>query len=321
MDRLDSLRAFVLVVQSGGFSRAARRMAVSPAMVTKHIAALEARLGARLLHRTTRQVSVTEAGATYYQRCVELLAGLDEAEAALDTAARVPRGNLRITASVDLGETHLPSILFDFMRAHPGVEPELVLTNRFVDLVEEKFDLALRVTTKIPASSLVARPLARSRLVLVAAPAYLARHGAPAELDELARHRVVSFAHPRYANEWPFERGGVRRLVRVATVLKADSNAVLRAAALDGVGLALQPSYNVSREIADGRLQIVLPDYRIGALTLHAVYPHRRQLPAKVRVFVDFLAARFGGDGTRDPWWAALEAALAARREPTRRRA
>ena len=113
----------------------------------------------------------------------------------------------------------------------------------------------------------------------------------------------------------------MRRVVRLATVLKADSNAVLRAAALDGVGLALQPSYNVSREISDGRLQVVLPDYRIGALTLHAVYPHRRQLPAKVRVFVDFLAARFGGDGTRDPWWAELEAAAAARRGPTRRRA
>jgi len=188
MDTRSSMRAFLRVVQAGGFSKAAARLGVSPAMVTKHVNSLEARLGERLLNRTTRQVGLTAAGAAYDEHCARIVGELDDVEAAVGASTRAPRGTLRITAGVDMGEALAP-LIFEFMRTQPEVEPEGVLENRFADLVEERFDVGIRGAVRLPESSLIVRPLAHSRLILCAAPAYLAEHLAPRVPEDLARHR------------------------------------------------------------------------------------------------------------------------------------
>lgn len=316
MDTLTSMRAFLRVVQAGGFAKAAARLEISPAMVTKHVNALEARLGARLLNRTTRQVSLTEAGAAYYEECARILGDLDDAEAAIAALARAPRGTLRITAPVDFGEEALAPLVTEFMQREPEVGPEVVLENRFVDLVEERFDLGIRCALKLPESSLVVRPLARTRMVLCAAPAYLAAHGVPRAPEDLERHRFLPFIHPLLRNELLLRRPGEKRLVPITPVMRSNSTRVLREACLAGAGILMQTSATAWREATAGRLIPVLEEWRIADVGVFAVYPHRRHLAAKVRAFVDFLAERLGDDATRDPWW---ERIAAARQAPGRR--
>lgn len=315
MDILSSMRAFLRVVQAGGFSKAATRLDISPAMVTKHVNGLEARLGVRLLNRTTRQVSLTEAGAAYYEHCARILAELEDVEAAVGALSRAPRGTLRITAPVDFGEDVLAPILTEFMRAQPEVAPEVVLENRMVDLVEERFDLGIRLALKLPESSLIARPLARTRMVLCASPGYLEAHGVPRAPADLERHRFLPFIHPLLRNELRLRREGESRVVAIAPVMRSNSMRVLREACVAGVGILIQTSATAWREVAAGRLVPVLEDWRIVDVGVFAVYPHRRHLAAKVRAFVDFVAERLGEDATGDPWWAQIEA---ARRAPGR---
>jgi DNA-binding transcriptional LysR family regulator len=322
MDTLSSMRAFLRVVQAGGFSKAAARLDISPAMVTKHVNGLEERLGVRLLNRTTRQVSLTEAGAAYYEHCARIVADLDDVEASVGALTSAPRGTLRITAGVELGEELAP-LITEFMRTQPEVAPEVVLENRFVDLVEERFDVGIRGAIRLPESSLVVRPLARSRLVLCAAPSYLAEHGAPGMPEDLERHRFLPVIHPLLRDELMLRRNGEKRLVHITPVMRSNSTHVLREACVAGAGILLLTTISAWQEVAAGRLEPVLADWQITHLGLYAVFPHRRHLAAKVRAFVDFLAARLGGEATRDPWWEQIEAARAsqaARRRPAVRR-
>jgi DNA-binding transcriptional LysR family regulator len=311
MDTLTSMRAFLRVVQAGGFSKAAVRLDISPAMVTKHINGLEERLGVRLLNRTTRQVSLTEAGAAYYEHCARIVAELDDVEASVGALTRAPRGTLRITAGVDIGEEFAPLIV-EFMRTQPEVAPEVVLENRFVDLVEERFDVGIRGAIALPESSLIARPLARSRVLLCAAPSYLAERGVPRVPEDLDRHLFLPVIHPLLRGELHLRREGERRTVRIGAVMRSNSNRVLRDACVAGAGIMLLWTVNAWRDIVAGRLAIVLEDWKLVDLGLYAVFPHRRHLAAKVRAFVDFLAERLGGDAARDPWWEQIESARGA---------
>jgi len=301
MDTLAGMRVFMRVVQAEGFAKAAKRLSISPAMVTKHVNALEQHLGVRLLNRTTRQVSLTEVGAAYYEHCVRIVAEIEATEAAIGATTASAGGTLRITAGVTLGEELAP-LMVAFMRAEPGVVPEVVLENRYVDLVEERFDVAIRGALKLPESSLVVRPLARSRLMLCASPGYLEQHGAPASPDDLPAHRFLPLLHPLLKNELTLRRGGERQTIEFTPAMRSNSERVLREACVAGAGIMLLTSINAWRELAPGRLVTVLDDRRIADVGVYALYPHRRHLPAKVRAFVDFLAARLGGDASRDPW-------------------
>jgi DNA-binding transcriptional LysR family regulator len=304
------MRAFVRVVQAGGFAKAARRLEISPAMVTKHINALEERLGVRLLNRTTRQVSLTEAGTAYYEQCARILAEIDETEASLGALAKGARGTLRISAGIAMGE-EMAALIVGFMQAHPGIEPEVVLENRFVDLVEERFDVAIRGAINLPESSLVARPIARSRVLLCASPAYIAAYGAPRTPEDLEQHRFLPIIHPLLRSALLLRRRGEKRLVHIAPVMRSNSDRVLREACIAGAGIMLLTTMNAWRDVIAGRLVPVLGDWRIADVGVHALYPHRRHLPAKVRAFVDFVAGELGGDATRDPWWDRIEAGAA----------
>jgi DNA-binding transcriptional LysR family regulator len=308
VDTLGSMRAFLRVVQAGGFAKAAARLDISPAMVTKHVNGLEERLGVRLLNRTTRQVSLTEAGSAYYEHCARIVAELDDAEAAVGALSRAPRGTLRITAGVDIGEELAP-LITEFLREQPEVAPEVVLENRFVDLVEERFDVAIRGAVRLPESSLIVRPLARSRLLLCAAPGYLEAHGTPRVPEDLEHHRFLPIIHPLLREELLLRRDGEKRLVHITPVMRSNSNHVLREACAAGAGILLMSTINAWREIVAGRLTTVLEDWKVIDLGLYAVFPHRRHLAAKVRAFVDFLAEHLGGDAARDPWWERIAAA------------
>lgn len=296
------MRVFVRVAQRAGFAAAARELRISPAAVTKQIAALEARVGARLLDRTTRRVALTEAGRVYLERCFECLQAFDDADASISDLSLAPRGLLRISAPVDL-HTQLPGVVAAFVRAYPQVSVDLRLSNRAVDLVDEGFDLAIRAAAALDGRH-VARPLATLGFGLYASPAYVREHGRPRKPAELARHRAIVFVEPRTVDSLVFERGGKQTRVPIAPVVTSNSGDVLREMAIAGVGVVPSPSFLMQAAVDDGRLEPLLREWTLlPRAKLWAVYPHRRFLPAKVRLFVDALHAAFGGDPARDPWW------------------
>jgi len=298
MDRLTGIEVFVEVAEQGGFSAAARRLGLSNSAVSKHVAALEERLAVRLINRTTRKLALTEAGTAYYERCTRLLAELGEAEAAVSELHAEPRGTLRVNAPMSFGQLYLGEAIADFLELHPHLRVELTLNDRFVDLMDEGYDLAVRIGA-LADSSLVARRIAAAPRQLVAAPGYLERHGSPAHPAELAHHRCLGYGHEGQGEEWTLERGGERQRVRVAGPFRANNGDVLKAAAVRGCGIALLPTFIACEELADGRLVAVLADWSLPEAALSAVYPPSRRVSAKVRAFIDFLAARFG---PMPPW-------------------
>jgi DNA-binding transcriptional LysR family regulator len=301
MDTVESMRAFVRVVELGSFAAAARSLHLSPAMVTKHIGHLETRTGSRLLNRTTRQVRPTEIGQAYYDRCVALLAGIEEAEnlAGIETAA--PRGTLKVTAPAEFGNAHLAPIAAEFMQRHPGVSLTLDFSNRIVDLVQEGFDIAIRVARTLD-TALVGRRLATSRFHVVASPQYLAAHGRPATPRDLADHACLTFAVPAPWDEWQFTRGGETSKVKMVPRLLSTSSEALRAAAKIGAGVSALPTFVCGADLRDGSLVSLFPDYDLGSLGIHALFLERRFMPARVRLFLDLLAERLGADAEADPW-------------------
>jgi DNA-binding transcriptional LysR family regulator len=317
MDRLHSMNVFVRVAQRAGFAAAARDLRMSPAAVTKHVAALEARVGARLLDRTTRTVSLTEAGRVYLERCLECLQSFDDADASVNALAERPRGLLRVSAPFDLAGP-LATVIAAFMTEQAEVTVDLRLSNRVVDLVDEGIDVAVRVSASLD-GSYVARLLAPLHLNMMGTPAYFDRHGWPRRPQDLAGHRAILFSEPRANRELVLCRGGKQVKVELDPVMTTNSGEVIRAALLAGAGIALSPSFLVGDELQTGRLVPVLRDWRLRAdPKLYAVYPHRRFLAPKVKAFVDALRAGFG-DGARDPWWPAeldAEAAPARRSRP-----
>lgn len=300
MDRLAAMRTFAKVADSGGFSAAARALGCAKAVVSRQVAQLEAALGVQLLVRTTRQVRLTESGRRYYERCAQLLADLDDLDASVQQHETAPRGLLRVAAPQTFSELHLAGAVFEFTRRYPDLRLELVLTDRVVDLVEQGFDVAVRIG-ELPDSSLLARRLASVGVITCAAPAYLARHGTPASPDDLSGHALVQDTNARLPGIWRFLRDGAPVNVRVTGQVQVNSALMVRELVLRGAGIGVSPAFVVDEDLAAGRLVRLLADYAGPTIGVYAVYPPTRHVPRRVRVFVDFLAEHFGEeDGRRE---------------------
>lgn len=302
MDRLMAMRVFAEVAASGSFSASATRLEMSRAMVTRYVGEMEQWLQTRLLQRTTRRVTLTEAGEQCLRRCQQMLAlAQDLEEDTLSTPGGALRGQLRVTSSVSFAYAQLGAALVDFLAQHPELKIDLNASEGPLNLVEQRIDLAIRISAE-PDPLLVGRPLARCDSVLVASPAYLAAHGTPAEPAALVQHRCLS--HASFGkSDWQLTRGVEVTRVRVASPLSANEATTLMRAALAGGGIALQPTYLVNPQLQSGVLQQVLPDWNLPALTIHALYPSRRHLSPAVRALLDFLVQRFAGA----PWASAAE--------------
>lgn len=298
MDRIDAMRAFITVVDEGGFTRAAEHLEMSPQLVSKYVAQLEQHLGVRLLNRTTRRLHLTEAGTRYYPRAQQVLTDIDDMEHQLGDLQTQARGLLRISAPVSFATRHLAPLLSDFQRAHPAVGIDLQLNDRKVDIVEEGFDIALRIG-HLKSSSLIAKRIAPVRVVMCASPEYLRRHGTPRHPEDLKTHRYLRYSYmEQQAGESIFRwlpdrdphRGGD---------LVSNNGDVLVESAMAGAGIALQPTFIAGAAIQAGTLRVVLPEHEPKPMSLYAVYAHRQLLASKVRCFVDFMEGYFGDP----PFW------------------
>jgi len=288
MDRLTSLTTFVRVVDSGGFSAAGRRLNMSTTMVSNHVHALEERLGARLLNRTTRKVSLTEVGKAYYDRCTQILADLEQADDIAGALQSTPRGTLRIYTATHMVPFVAPAVA-EFLASYPNVKIDLTMGEREIDMIDEGIDLAIRLTPP-PDSSLIVRSLATWRHVLCCSPAYLEKHGPHRQLSELTEHNCLRHVLYPYGDDWHFlDPEGVAVSVRISGNLVTNSGGTLRTAALQGVGISLAAGFLIADDLQSGRLVRLLPDYQPVELAVNAVYPHRHHLSAKVRSFIDLL--------------------------------
>jgi DNA-binding transcriptional LysR family regulator len=287
MDRLTSLTAFVRVVDSGGFSAAGRKLNMSTTMVSNHVQALEERLGARLLNRTTRKVSLTDIGKTYYDRCTQILADIEQADDIAGAMQSTPRGTLRVYINTHIVPFVAP-IVAEFLRTYPEVKVDLNMGEREIDMVDEGIDVSVRLTQPTE-SSLIVRSLATWRHVLCCSPGYLDEHGRPAQLSELADRNCLQHANYPY-DEWRFvDRKGAPASVRVSGNLTSNSGDTLRRATLEGLGIWMAAGFLIRDDLEEGRVIRLLPEYRPVEMSMNAVYPHRHHLSAKVRTFIDLL--------------------------------
>lgn len=300
MDKLASMSAFAAVVEAGSFVRAAERLGTSTSTLSRQIAELEHHLGARLLNRTTRKLSLTEGGRAFYERAVQLLAELQEAEAVASSSAAAPRGTLRLTCSHAMGVQRIAPAIASFVARYPEVRFEISVLDRIVDLVEEGYDLAIRIG-RLGSEQLVARRLGSMRLVACAAPAYLDARGTPRKPADLAGHAVLTYAYspsPRVLRLT--DRHGRHEEVRVAGPLHSNSGDLAIAAAIAGLGVIFEPDFMVKSALEWGQLVRVLPGYESTPGEIWAVYPSRRHLSAKVRLFVDHVVREFAdGEGRK----------------------
>jgi DNA-binding transcriptional LysR family regulator len=291
MDRFESMSAFVAVARAGGFSAAARVVGVPLPTLSRRVADLEAALGVRLLHRSTRQVALTETGARYFAACQRLLDDLRDAEEAVTGEYRTPKGDLTVTAPVGFGRLHLQPVVLDFLAAYPEINLRLLLVDRVVDLVEEHVDLALRIAA-LADSSMIARPLGHVRMVVTASPAYLARRGTPRHPQELPAHECISWSTVGPLDTWWFRVDGAERTFPLHTRLATTSAESASAAAESGLGLAQTTCYQAERGLSDGRLAVVLEAFECAPTPVSLVYASNRLLPLKLRAFIDFAAPR-----------------------------
>jgi len=296
MANISDMAVFASVIASGSLTGAGRQLGMSPAVVSKRLRKLEDHLGTRLLHRTTRQISLTEAGQGYYERVVDILAGIEEAENFVARRSEMARGVLKISAPTTFGRMHIAPHMRKFMQANPELTVNFDLSDRFVDIVGEGFDVAVRIGT-LEDSTLVARKLASVRRVLCAAPGYLESHPAPTKLQQLDQHDCVA-THNQ--NIWKLEGPDGPVDYRVSGDLQTNSSEVVSEAVLAGSGIALRSTWDVGPELASGKLQVLLPQYGGNKrAAIYALYPTRNFLPAKVRVFIEFLAELYGPK----PYW------------------
>src|ERR1700749_3342587 len=288
MDRLTSLTAFVRVVDAGGASAAGRKLNMSTTMVSNHVQALEERLGVRLLNRTTRKVSLTEVGRAYYDRCIQILADIDQAADIAGALQSTPRGTLRIHTHTHIVQ-FLSPVVAEFLASYPDVKIDLSIGERSVDLIDENFDVAVRMVPS-PDSSLIVRSLATWRHVLCCSHGYLEKHGQPRQLADLASHVCLRHVLYPFQDGWHFtDRKGAPAAVKVSGNLVTNSGEAMRAALLDGIGISLAPGFLVHGDLEANRLVRLLPEYRPVEFSMNAIYPHRHQLSAKVRTFIDLL--------------------------------
>lgn len=300
-DPLDGMAVFAAVVDAESFTGAARTLRYSKAAVSTQIQKLEDRLGVRLLNRTTRRLSLTDEGRAFYEHCRRILDEAREAVDALESLNAEPRGTLRINAPMSFGILHLGAAVADFMLANPKVDVELVLNDRQVDLIEDGFDLAIRIAS-LPDSSMIARRLAPCRRIIVASPAYWDKHGRPAHPDDLKSHEALIYDYLSEPGIWTFKGPESRLSVTVNGRLRANNGDILLQAAKQGLGVCLAPTFFCSADMECGALETVLSDFEDDPVSVYAVYPHRRHLSTRVRAFVDFLAERFGEKPYWDQW-------------------
>jgi len=293
MDTITSLRVFCMVAELKSFAAAAKRLDLSAAMASKHVMHLESRLGNRLLNRTSRHVSLTEAGALYVNQAKQMLEGLDEVEAAISNVTVTPRGTLKLSAPVWAASSCFTGMLADYHRRYPEVCLDMHLSGRLVNMVDEGFDLALRATSSDRLDpGLVARPLMQIAFCLMASPDYLRRTGRPKNIDDLNGHALLRYSGMGVNETVTLDGPGGRHAVTFRTVMQSENETMLHLAALEGMGLVFLPTWMVQTDIAQGRLEMVLPGVQGFNTTLHAVYPSRKYLSAKVRTFIDFIASQ-----------------------------
>lgn len=299
MDSLTDIAVFVKVVECGSFTAAAERLSLSKSVVSKYVTRLENRLGARLLNRTTRRLSLTEAGRAFHERSQSGLQELEEAEAEVLRMQAKPRGTLRLNTPMSFGIMHVAPALPDFMKQYPEVSIDMNLDDRKVNVVEEGFDISIRIAD-LPDSSLVARRLGPCRHAIVAAPDYLGRYGTPSTPYELQQHNVITFRYQDTAHHWHFRSPGNETIsVPVTGSIQMNNSLALREALLGGAGITRTPTFVVGQDIQDGRLQPILTDYETLEISIYLVYPQRRHLSPKVRAFIDFFVERISDT----PYW------------------
>jgi DNA-binding transcriptional LysR family regulator len=295
MGRFDDLQAFVTVVEAGSFTAAADRLAVAKSAVSRRVSDLEDRLGVQLLRRTTRRLNLTDTGRAYYEHGSRILADLDEAESAVLQQHGELRGSLKVALPLSFGIRHMCAPIAEFSRRHPRVEFDLDLNDRRIDLLEEGVDVAVRIGP-LRDSSLIARRLFDARTVVCAAQSYLDRHGVPQTPEDLSRHRCLLYSNIPDPTRWVCsDRGGTRHEVRVTGALTASSGDFLLAAAIHGLGIAVEPTFNAGEAISRGELVPLLTDYQWPVSPAWAVYPPTRHLSYRVRAFIDYLAGYFSG--------------------------
>jgi DNA-binding transcriptional LysR family regulator len=295
LENLTDIAVFVRVVECASFTKAADQLELSRAVISKYITRLEERLGARLLNRTTRRLSLTEAGAELFEASRGALERIDEAEQAVTRLQREPKGRLKVNAPMSFGILHLAPALPDFLKRHPGIHVDFMMDDRMVDLVQEGFDVGVRIAA-LKDSSLVAKKLATCRQVLCAAPVYLEEFGEPETPDDLVAHNCILYHYASSANVWRFKAPNGRDIkVAVTGNLRANNGIAEREVAVQGLGVHYTPTFYVGDLIREGKLKPILTDYALPELGIYAVYPQRAHVAPKVRAFVDFLAKRFGG--------------------------
>ncbi|UUX48507.1 LysR family transcriptional regulator [Nisaea acidiphila] len=292
LENLTGLVVFAKVVEEGGFSKAASSLGISKSSVSKQVSALEDHLGTRLLNRTTRRFSLTESGTLLYERCQRIVAEVDAAEREAGSLQSNPSGRLRVTTGMSFGRLHLAKVLPDFLFEYPDLSVDLVLNDRRVDLVEEGYDVALRIG-KLEDSSLIARKLCPSNQVTVASPGYLSKRGEPKHPDELAGHEHLAYSYHNEGLSWTYRTEGKAHQVRIEPRIFANNGDAILTMAEQGAGIAQMPTFIAADSIRAGRLKPILREFEMAPYNLYALYPHARNLPLKVRVFVDFLRRRF----------------------------
>jgi DNA-binding transcriptional LysR family regulator len=298
MDRMAAMATFAKVVEAGGFAAAARKLKMSPSTVTEHIQSLETRLGVRLLNRSTRKLSVTDVGKSYYERCLQILADADDADNVVQASQSTPRGKLNLNASVAIPPLLAP-VIAEFTALYPEVTLSVNMSDRMLDIVEEGFDLAIRIMP-VPESSLIVKAIGTFRLVLCGAPDYFTARGTPAVPDDLISHNCLNFASSPWGGDWRFSGPDGEQTVAVSGNMETNSANALRLAAVNGQGLALLPGFLVVDEIRSGRLVPVLAKFLRTEHSIYAVYPHRHHLSAKVRSFLDLVTKHH----RENPAWA-----------------
>ncbi len=299
MEGFGTIPVFVAVVENGGFSAAARTLGISKSAVSKRINQLEAHLGVRLLHRTTRKLSLTEAGERYFEHAAQALTAAGQAEDAVTELQGEPQGNLKISSPMSFGRLHVAPLIPKLLQRHPKLQIDLVMDDRKVDLVAGGFDVAIRAGN-LPASTLIARKLAPLCQVLCASPDYIDRYGRPGTPAELPSRNCVLYSYSSDANEWTLIGANGPETVTVSGNYQVNNSEALLEALREGVGIGRLPTFVAGPDLKTGRLVKLFESYRIPEFTIYAVFPERQYLPAKVRAFLDFAIEYFGGD---KPYW------------------
>jgi len=294
MDKFLEMKTFAAVVDGGSFVHAADALDMSKPTVSRYVADLEQRLGVRLLQRTTRKLSLTEEGRAFYGRCKTVLADVEVAEEEITSKSVAVKGLIKVNVPVSFGLLELAPLWPDFMAKYPGVELDITLTDRLVDLVEEGYDLVVRIA-RLPNSSLVSRKLASTRMMLCASPGYLKKHGKPKHPSELAGHAVLSYSLLATGDQWEFDSPEGKVMVTVKPLMRTNSGDTCIAAARKNKGIVLQPSFMVSSDLRNGTLVELMPEYRSLEFGIYAVYPTRQHVSPKVRAMIDFLAKAMNG--------------------------